>query len=236
MESRILKREHFNNYILNRDCKRYDARSEISGSDIYTRINKAIVIPRFSPPQTSIWVSYLPSFSKYALLMTNSPPAIMGVLMACVGSFCLACRSAWLRYSHLKTKLQSKPPLRSAEAPGNKTRCLCDSLREKLFSINNSNSLFLKHESLFLKTRESKLRRYLFSLSSKTAWIMLVARHISNLLSILSHRYIGRCPCWWRRSQDTPPSLDPPLPSPEGARANRRCTRSASPEMSARSR
>ena len=73
--------------------------------------------PRFSPPQTSICVSYFPSLSKYGLLMTNSPPAIMGVRIACVGSFCLDCLSTWLRYSHLKTRLQSNPPLRSADAP-----------------------------------------------------------------------------------------------------------------------
>lgn len=36
--------------------------------------------PRFSPPQTSIIMSYFPSCSKYSLSITNRPPAIIGVL------------------------------------------------------------------------------------------------------------------------------------------------------------
>lgn len=39
-------------------------------------------ISKFSPPHTSIFISYLPNFSKYALFITNSPPAIIGVRIA----------------------------------------------------------------------------------------------------------------------------------------------------------
>lgn len=38
---------------------------------------------RFSPPQTSIPVSYDPRYSKYFLLTANSPPAIVGDLEEC---------------------------------------------------------------------------------------------------------------------------------------------------------
>lgn len=37
-------------------------------------------ISKFSPPQTSIPVSYEPISSKYCLLIENKPPAITGVL------------------------------------------------------------------------------------------------------------------------------------------------------------
>lgn len=69
------------------------------------------------PPQTSIFMSYLPSFSKYALLITKRPPAIIGVWIGDVGSFCLICLSCWERYSHLNTRFQSNPPRKSADAP-----------------------------------------------------------------------------------------------------------------------
>lgn len=36
--------------------------------------------PRFSPPHTSIIMSYFPNCSKYSLSMTKRPPAIIGVL------------------------------------------------------------------------------------------------------------------------------------------------------------
>lgn len=96
-------------------------------------------ISRFSPPHTSIFISYVPNFSKYFLSIENKPPAIIGVLMIPVGSVRRAALSGPLKYSHwkyynfyiciifkkmyvkikltLKTKFQSKPPLRSAEAP-----------------------------------------------------------------------------------------------------------------------
>lgn len=54
-------------------------------------------------PQTSIFISYLPNFSKYFLLITKRPPAIIGVSMAVVGSLCRWARSSMLRYSHLNT-------------------------------------------------------------------------------------------------------------------------------------
>lgn len=173
-----------------------------------------ITIPRFSPPQTSICVSYLPSFSKYALLMTNSPPAIIGVLMACVGSFCLACRSAWLRYSHLKTKLQSKPPLRSAEAPKNKIQTF-DSLKKKYCLRRDIYDIW-----------KSENESYLFI--SKIQTIHRCLRY--------TYRYIEKCPYWLHLSQDRPPWLGPRPPFPEVVRANRRYIRSVNPKMSIHSR
>ena len=47
-----------------------------SRQTIFTEIH----LPRFSPPHTSICMSYLPSSSNQDLSMTKRPPAIMGVL------------------------------------------------------------------------------------------------------------------------------------------------------------
>lgn len=95
-------------------------------------------------PQTSIFISYFPNFSKYFLFITKRPPAIMGVSIEVVGSLCRSARSSNDKYSHLNTywakksiykfrklywlnfhrdisichtKFQSKPPRRSADAP-----------------------------------------------------------------------------------------------------------------------
>ena len=91
-------------------------------------------LPKFSPPQMSIAVSYLPVSMNRCLSMENRPPAIIGVLqqshilkrnnrtkqlMYSIGPmafFLFAFRSGESP-SHLKCKLQSKPPTRSAEAP-----------------------------------------------------------------------------------------------------------------------
>lgn len=54
-------------------------------------------------PQTSIFISYFPNFSKYFLFMTNRPPAIIGVSIAVVGSLWRSARSSKLKYSHLNT-------------------------------------------------------------------------------------------------------------------------------------
>ena len=61
-------------------------------------------------------MSYFPILLKYALSIINKPPAIIGDLIGAVWSFFLNALSSLEIYSHLNTRFQSNPPLRSADA------------------------------------------------------------------------------------------------------------------------
>lgn len=65
---------------------------------------------KFSPPQTSIFSSYPPNSKKYDLSIANNPPAIAGVLNACVRSCRLFVSSEVVRVYHRKCKSQLKAP------------------------------------------------------------------------------------------------------------------------------
>lgn len=60
------------------------ATSSKKNGKIYKRIHEikffVVFLPRFSPPHTSICMSYLPSSANHPLSMENKPPAIAGDL------------------------------------------------------------------------------------------------------------------------------------------------------------
>jgi len=91
--------------------------------------------------------------------------------MACVGSFCLACRSVWLRYSHLKTKLQSKPPLRSAEAPRNEI---------KLSFVQIFQIIYNMRVQIIAIHGEKWLRNFYFTRLVKFFWLFIFYEFMTN--------------------------------------------------------
>uniref|UniRef100_A0A182KHP4 Uncharacterized protein n=1 Tax=Anopheles christyi TaxID=43041 RepID=A0A182KHP4_9DIPT len=66
-------------------------------------------ISKFSPPQTSMPISYSPSSLKYARSIANRPPAIVGELNGPIKSVSRS-RLPFGRLSHLKCKPQLNPP------------------------------------------------------------------------------------------------------------------------------
>lgn len=70
--------------------------------------------PKFSPPQMSMALSYFPRWLNQALLITNSPPAMMGVLQGWGGKRGHTLIQILLQYLLVQKKLLPSPLLPSS--------------------------------------------------------------------------------------------------------------------------